>query len=273
MVNVDNVYQKVLALANKEQRGYITPQEFNLFASKAQMEIINDYFFKIRTAHLKPKNLSESFDDIEILKEKLNYLRKVTTGNPSGSGEEYSADLGIPYSKYKFFQSPSADLYKIGSIIYAGNDINGMEKGTEIVEVDRPTLSHMLRVPLMRPTHDNPVYFVEETDSPNDPSVTSSSSSVINIRVYPKAHESQYASLQIKMEYYRRPKEPNWGYVVVNQKPLYNFNTSKDFELHPMEEENLVNKILSLAGIALEKPQLPQTTLALHQQTKQEQNS
>jgi len=40
-----------------------------------------------------------------------------------------------------------------------------------------------------------------------------------------------------------------------------------------MEEENLVNKILSLAGIALEKPQLPQTTLALHQQTKQEQNS
>ena len=39
MVRVDNVYQKVLALANKEQRGYITPQEFNLFADLAQMEI------------------------------------------------------------------------------------------------------------------------------------------------------------------------------------------------------------------------------------------
>ena len=38
-VNIDNVYQKVLALANKEQRGYITPQEFNLFADKAQNEI------------------------------------------------------------------------------------------------------------------------------------------------------------------------------------------------------------------------------------------
>ena len=33
MVNINNVYQKVLALANKEQRGYITPQEFNLFAN------------------------------------------------------------------------------------------------------------------------------------------------------------------------------------------------------------------------------------------------
>ena len=28
-VSVDRVYQTVLALANKEKRGYITPQEFN----------------------------------------------------------------------------------------------------------------------------------------------------------------------------------------------------------------------------------------------------
>ena len=39
MVDVDKVYQKVLALANKEQRGYITPQEFNLLADKAQLEM------------------------------------------------------------------------------------------------------------------------------------------------------------------------------------------------------------------------------------------
>ena len=39
MVNIDTVYQRVLAFANKEQRGYITPQEFNLFANQAQMEI------------------------------------------------------------------------------------------------------------------------------------------------------------------------------------------------------------------------------------------
>ena len=36
-VVIDNVYQKVLAICNKEQRGYVTPQEFNLFADKAQM--------------------------------------------------------------------------------------------------------------------------------------------------------------------------------------------------------------------------------------------
>ena len=39
MVSIDTVYQKVLVLSNKEQRGYLTPQEFNLLADKAQLEI------------------------------------------------------------------------------------------------------------------------------------------------------------------------------------------------------------------------------------------
>ena len=47
MVNVDTVYQKVLALCNKEQRGYMTPQEFNLLADKAQFEIFDGYFHDI----------------------------------------------------------------------------------------------------------------------------------------------------------------------------------------------------------------------------------
>ena len=45
MVNIDTVYQKVLAIANKEQRGYITPQEFNLFADYAQKDIFEKYLY------------------------------------------------------------------------------------------------------------------------------------------------------------------------------------------------------------------------------------
>ena len=44
-ISVDTVYQRVLALANKEQRGYITPQEFNLLANAAQMAIFESYFY------------------------------------------------------------------------------------------------------------------------------------------------------------------------------------------------------------------------------------
>ena len=48
-VFIDEVYQQVLALANKEQRGYITPQEFNLLANQAQMEIFEQYFYDIKS--------------------------------------------------------------------------------------------------------------------------------------------------------------------------------------------------------------------------------
>ena len=59
MVNINNVYQKVLALANKEQRGYITPQEFNLFANLAQMEIFEQYFYDLNQLSRTRSNSKE----------------------------------------------------------------------------------------------------------------------------------------------------------------------------------------------------------------------
>ena len=47
MININTVYQKVLAIINKENRGYLTPQEFNLFANQAQIEIFEQYFFDL----------------------------------------------------------------------------------------------------------------------------------------------------------------------------------------------------------------------------------
>jgi hypothetical protein len=58
--------------------------------------------------------------------------------------------------------------------------------------------------------------------------------------------------------YFRKPKPPNWAYVVVNGKTLYNDNVSRDFELHPSEESELVYRILAYAGISIQKPELTQ---------------
>ena len=85
MINVDTVYQKVLALANKEQRGYVTPQEFNLIADKAQLDILNSYFHDVRTAHLKPKNQTGFGDELEMLSEKLQPFRSSTTIDSNSS--------------------------------------------------------------------------------------------------------------------------------------------------------------------------------------------
>ena len=62
MVNIDTVYQRVLAIANKEQRGYITPLEFNLLANQAQMIIFEQYFYDLDKVK---KNFSVKYSDYE----------------------------------------------------------------------------------------------------------------------------------------------------------------------------------------------------------------
>jgi len=71
-ISIDTVYQKVLALANKEQRGYITPQEFNLFADHAQKEIFEQYFYDLNQFRRIPGNNTEYADMINNLEEKIS---------------------------------------------------------------------------------------------------------------------------------------------------------------------------------------------------------
>ena len=70
-VSVDTVYQKVLALANKEQRGYITPQEFNLFADQAQMDIFEQYFYDLEQRQRSSGNEFDYADLVTNIEEKI----------------------------------------------------------------------------------------------------------------------------------------------------------------------------------------------------------
>ena len=114
-VNIDTVYQRVLAMANKEQRGYITPQEFNLHANQAQMNIFEQYFYDTHQFQATQKgNSSEYSDMIDLLSEKIT-----------------------PFEKYKIAVSMSGntgtlatDLYRLGTVFYAVG-------GTTDVEVER----------------------------------------------------------------------------------------------------------------------------------------
>ena len=85
-VSVDTVYQRVLALANKEQRGYITPQEFNLLANQAQMSIFESYFYSKNLRNRQEPNRTNEIDETdidELLARKLapfSIFQEVTSG-------------------------------------------------------------------------------------------------------------------------------------------------------------------------------------------------
>lgn len=43
---INSVRQTVLSILNKNNYGYVSPSDFNLFAKQAQLDIFEDYFYQ-----------------------------------------------------------------------------------------------------------------------------------------------------------------------------------------------------------------------------------
>ena len=141
MVSIDTVYQRVLALANKEQRGYITPQEFNLFANQVQMDIFEQYFYDINQFSRIPGNDTEYSDMLNYLEEKINVFESEKIVNKNNVGTFYN--IGNQISK----------LYKIGSVTYNGYICE---------KVNANHIHTINRSPLLKPTSYNPIYALKD---------------------------------------------------------------------------------------------------------------
>ena len=217
MVNVDTVYQRVLTIANKEQRGYITPLEFNLLANQAQLEIFENYFMELAQALVTPGNESEYSDIVKTLNEKISIFK--TRANLTKVGS--------------FFLYPS-DMHKLGTLWYATTGL--LEDGVEIQEINEDELLDYYNSPLTKPNKSRPLYIRREE----------------NIRIISVAAITSGVSCS----YIKKPAKVEWGYVVTNEQALYNASSSENFELHTSEETTLVTGILGLAGIVMQKPDL-----------------
>ena len=94
-IGIDNVYQQVLAIANKEQRGYITPQEFNLFARKAQNDIFEKTFIEYKDAFINPTSVLQSHKNLDMLREKMDNFRVTGAAiSVNGDGVGSLVELG-----------------------------------------------------------------------------------------------------------------------------------------------------------------------------------
>jgi len=232
-VNINSVYQKVLALLNKEQRGYLTPQEFNLLADRAQNEIYENYFHQIRNSNAKIKDDDTHTDTLEMLEAKLSPFLKSETNTNVSSGV-----MTLPTDLYKL------DIVKVGTNLTT--EVNKKEEHyiTSLGETGS----------VLYPTSNRPIFTrASSTTIRITPSPTDSSSCTVN--------------------YYKVPTAPSWDYVVVDEKALYNVNTSVNFELAESEEEPLVSRILMLSGVVIKQQDVGQVGANAIQMTNQEQNS
>ena len=217
-ISIDTVYQRVQSILNKENRGYLTPQEFNLFANQAQLEIFEQYFFDLNQYERLPKKDTEYSNLVKTINERISKFKTSAT-----------LSFTTPY-----FSMPS-NMHKLGTVIYNST--------TPVEEIDQKNLLEYTLSPLVAPSTTNPVYIQN----------IQTSSSVWSIVVYPSTIHSL-----ITATYIRKPAEADWAYQTVVGNALYDSSNSTNFELHDSEEASLVIKVLLYAGLSIREGEIAQ---------------
>ena len=78
-INVNTVYQTVLYILNKEQRGYIPPAEFDSLGTQVQLEIFEKYFEDLNQQLRVPQTDDTYASRVENIDEKISIFK--TFGN------------------------------------------------------------------------------------------------------------------------------------------------------------------------------------------------
>lgn len=253
-INVNNVYRVVLAIVNKEQRGYLTPDQFNRLGRQAQLDLLEKSFYDYNRA-LTRRNMqgvnSEYGDIAEKIEEKIEAL---TTSNFLDFGHA-DPDKGNVASNEAWITSntvgPLDPVYKILSI--STNGSTGQGRTTQVERMKKSEFLYLNASKLTAPTQQFPAYYIEDS----------------KVTIYPNGIQ------EATIDYVKLPSSPKWGYTISGGAYLYDGRTisaaqteegvnyesymgSVDFELHPSEETALVVRILALAGIIIKDPTVVQ---------------
>jgi len=234
MINVNTVYKSVLSILNKEQRGFLTPDEFNKLAKQAQLNLLEIAFAEFNR-FLSMDNLGRINAGYADLPEKTKEKIEVFYA---------TADLGSP-------RVLPANVFKL-------IDVNMLNKTVSLEEIDKNELSYILSSPLTKPSKDFPVYY----------KTTTAATGGTTIVISPETTD------KITVDYIRIPTEPRFGYTVnstygtnVYDPTVYNASThagttqgSTNFELHPSEESTLIMSILAQAGIVIKSQDISSYT-------------
>jgi len=219
MVSINDVRETVLAICNKNNYGYISPDDFNLYAKQAQLEIFNEYMSKYNY-YTNLENNHTSGSDLADLAESARESIEVFVNGTSLNFVATSGD-------YAIFDAPS-DWYHINVLTY---------NNVEISKESRLNITRLLNSNLTAPSETYPVYAMGSSDS---------------IAIVPNTIQSNVSAI-----YVRYPVDPRWDYVnLTNGEPMYNAAGSVDFEVAEDDEPTLVSKILEKAGLSIREPEV-----------------
>jgi len=228
---INEVRTAVLAIVNKNNYGYITPNDFNLYARMAQMDIFEDYFQTYNDQVYRQNYGNLSAAKTKISGEGYANLRQIT----EEVIDTFSTSSSLTYSGGTF--SFPADCYTMINVLYSGKIVDRVS----ISKINQLNASN-----LTAPSTLFPAYTMTGTGT--------GATLAQRVVVYPSSIISG-----VTAQYIRVPTAPNWNYVsLVTGEPIYNPGTSTDFELPEADFSDLVARILQYAGISIREQEVVQ---------------
>jgi len=238
---IDSVRQTVLSILNKNNYGYISPSDFNLYAKQAQLEVFESYFTGLNQA--------------------------INAENARMSGTEY-ADMskGISeainvFSVTNPLTQNAANVFFAPSLTTTGDDYYLLNKvlagGIEAEPVSHSKITMLNASLLTAPSTQFPAYTLQGD----------------SITVFPATFNQPG---DVNAQYIRYPFDPKWTYTQIPSggtpaggAPVFNPSASlgyQDFELPIEDEPRLVYRILQMAGMSIREGDVYQFANAEEQQ-------
>lgn len=249
-INVDYVYKTVLSILNKEQRGNITPDEFNKVATQVQLDIFERYFDDLNQQVRVDQTSREYANRVLDVDEKIAVFKVRSSCDYLGNGV-----FKLPVS-YNGNSTNGTAVYKLGVVTYNDPSIG------DSVEIERLTSKQFYenqRSDLTRSSRNFPTYVYENETNTGRKTITVSPSTITNFVV---------------ADFIRKPEDVRWSYNAGTLgQLLYNSSSSVDFELNASETVNVITRILAYSGVILEDPQIVQVAASKTQQDEINQKS
>ena len=303
-INVNTVYQTVLLILNKEQRGYMTPVEFNKIGTQVQLEIFERYFEDLNQQIRVPQTDTDYADRVSNLDEKISIFK--TIGNTTYANGAFSlpAESGSSQASFTTVTILNQQAYTITTIT-----ANQLASGTTTVYLDgvastaysiNGTTLTLNAAPaagidiFIVTTQDDfyrlgtviysagalPTQELERVDRGELYHLLSSKltapTTTYPIYVYERQKLFVYPqTIQsgIEATYIRKPMDPVWNFTLSGNAYVYNPDTSINFELHDAEQTEIVLKVLLYAGVVVKDPTIIQVAAQQVAQEQQNQKS
>lgn len=227
---IDEVYSLTQDILNKNGRGIITPTRFLHIAKNEQEKVLCNAIDE----YVKAKQdvaQSKSDEKFQLLDALIEIFSKTST---------LTRTEGLTVQKYHTLPS---DYMMWGNASY---------DGVEIMKVPSKTKDLIKRNYFIKPTESNPFCYIEDKKMyvlPDTIGVITDGNTDIAIN-------------EVALTYYRYPKAPNWTYVTVSGKAIFNASDPnyQDFELPISFKNRLVIGILQQLGMHIRDEAIYQYT-------------